>query len=322
MEDVLHTSTFSSAIAGAVKWETGRDEGERTGTGRTEPPQAQQARVRHDVEEEAAKQSAGCCLPDQDSNDSSGVETKAEEAPVAIISDDGEGGAFATAGDVDDGLGRSLVQPVQPSHNTANGEHHTAAASLTSPISADVPLPVVITDSGDHSVVGGRRGRVDEECGGESGRSEEPGPFSNLSDGAAATNSADSTSDEHCVHCTASCWFACPCACHAALAETSSVAAEIKNGITTRRRAPATETFQRKKQRNGRKQEESAPDVPVLDVDRAFLASSESGPRPRAIHFGTAARHPHPFLGQCSGGDDVAGARVSYDTRCVRLCRL
>eukprot|EP00903_Cladosiphon_okamuranus_P012081 g11341.t1 len=320
MEEMPHGAT-SSAIAGTAKSETGSAEGGRTATGKTEPRRAQHARVRHQTKEERMKQKDGMRVPQQGTDDNGGVAAKAGKGtrgtPVTISSGSGQGGVIATAGGGDDGLGRSAAETVPT-------EHLTDGAALSSPVDAELPSSII--DTGEHGVGGDLGGSVDEGCGGESDSSkEESSPSSHLSDVLAATTSADSTDDEYCALCTASCWFACSCACHASLAETSSAAAKEEHGKTTRRRAPADfGTIRRKRQRKEReqpqavtssnqKEDERATGVLVLDVGRAFLATSESGPRPRAIHFGAAARHPRRLFGRSSGGDGVAAARVSYD---------
>lgn len=238
----------------------------------------------------------------------------------AHISDAGTD-AFETAGDRNDGLGHSAVQPCQNNGQEEERQTAAAAAALSSPV----------IEGGGHGVSGGLGGTVVENFRGEcGGGEEESSSSSNLSNVPATTNSADSMATDHdCVHCATSCWFACSCACHAVLAENSSVAAETEEGgHAARRRAPTNELFRRKRQRNGREQPqagssnqkegESARDVPaVLDVERAFLATSESGGGPRSIRFGTAARYPRQLFGRRGGGDEVFGVGISYDTRWV-----
>lgn len=333
MEGYVPQATTSSANNGTVMSERGGEEGGRKAAAQTELPQTQAC-----VRSQWRKQKDDGRVPRQDTDGCSGVAMKAEEGTsgttVAIISGAGAGAeSFATAGDGDSGLGHSPVQ--ESSQDGAEEEHQKADAALPLPVDAEVPSPNIETCG--YGARGGLGGTVIESFGGECGSSEDASPSSGRSDAVIPTNSPDSVvGDEHCFRCTDSCWFACPCACHASLAETSSVAMETERGNATRRRRDtANGLCRRKRQRNGREQpqirpsnqkERRMPAVSVPDVERAFLATSEGGARPRAIHFGTAARYPHSLFGRrgcgasASGGDDdeeVAGARVSYDTRWV-----
>lgn len=324
MTDTVLQATTPSATAGAVKRKTSREEGKTTATARLEPPRMQ-ACARRQVEEGDRKWKGGAQVLQQDTNCSNGVGAKAEEGTrgnlVSIVSDVGDGD-FPRAGDGENGLGHPLAQPRR---NNSNDEHRNSCASLSSPVDGESPPPT--TEGGGRGASGNLGGTVAEHCRGRCGSSEEPSVSSSQSDIAASTSSADNRGDEGCAHCAQSCWFACSCACHAALAETLSVAAETENGNATRRRAPAIGPLPRKRPRNGQqqprvkpsnqKEDERAHDVPDLDVERAFLATSESGARPRAIHFGTAARYPRPLLGRCCSDGEDTGTRITYDMRWV-----